>query len=305
MRLLPTHRTQLDPNIQWLLATHLDILEEVAREPRGAGTGDPSPQVANRRIGVALVRQDWEAEEAAIDDFLRGQFRAWLRDFPEGPLFTRLLERAARWRSRSGTRDRDRSRRPTHPEGLRIARALLEGVTPPGPLDTEGEAATLAAMLAGYEGLTYAFPPRARWREYVRLSRRSRVHFDALGDLIAEWERQGRPIPRGLARWRQKVAEGRRRRPDSPPIPRHRPANPAQMAYEMEVQGTIEILHRLRVPPRGTFLSGCRMVAEALDIPEDTVVRIWKKCPWRTSFLPTMGKYSRAIAIRHGLYPPN
>ncbi len=303
MRLLPTHRTQINPNLRWLLPTHLDILEEVAREPRGAGTGDPSPQEAKRRIGVALVRQDWEAEEAAINDFLRGHFREWLQDFPEEPLLINLLERAARWRSRSGTRDS--SRRPTHTEGLRIARSLLEGVRPPDPFDTEREAAVVAAMLAGYEGFTYAFPPRARWREYVRLSRTSRVHFDALGDLIAEWERQGRPIPRQLARWRQKVAEGRRRRPDLPPIPRHRPANPAQVAYEMEVQGTIEILHRLRVPPRGTFLSGCRMVAEALDIPEDTVVRIWKKCPWRTSFLPTMRKHARAIAIRHGLYHPN
>ena len=73
----------------------------------------------------------------------------------------------------------------------------------------------------------------------------------------------------------------------------------------MHVQFPIEILERLGVSPQGTPVSGCRIVAEAMNIPEDTVVRIWKKCTWRKSFLPTMRKYAKDIATRHNLNHPN
>ncbi len=46
------------------------------------------------------------------------------------------------------------------------------------------------------------------------------------------------------------------------------------------------------------------MVSEALGLGEDTVRRIWKECPWRTSFVPAMQKYSKAIAERTGLFIP-
>ena len=303
MKLLPEGIAELDPNHQWMITMHLRILEEVAREPRGSGTGDLSLQEGEWRMGHAVVMWDRKAEEAAIAHNLRVHIREWLQDFAERQLLSHLYERAARRRENFGTTDSMRPPSPT--EGLRLARALLAGVSRPDPLDTEREAATVAKILAGHGPVTYSFRYRARLREYIRESMKSRVHFDALCDIIVEWGRLGEPIPRQLARWRQKVADGRLRRPDAQPIPRQRPANPAQLAYEMQIQFTIEILQRLGVPPRGTPVSGCRIVAEAMGIPEATVVRIWKQCTWRTSFLPAMRQYSEAIAIRHGLFHPN
>ena len=303
MKLLPEGIAELDPNHQWTITMHLRILEEVAREPRGSGTGELSLQEAQRRMGHAVVRWNRKAEEAAIADYLRVHIREWLRDFAERQLLSHLYERTTRRRENSGTHDG--MRRPSHAEGLRLARALLVDVSQPDPLDTEGEAATMAKVLAGHGPVTYSLRRRARLREYIRESQTSRVHFDALCDIIREWKKQGEAIPDQLERWRQEVADGRLRRPDPQPIPRHRPANPAQVAYEMHVQFPIELLQWLGVQPRGTRVSGCRIVAEAMNIPEDTVVRIWKQCTWRTSFLPTMRKYSKDIAIRHGRFHPN
>ncbi len=308
MKLLPDNIAELDPNLQWTIATQLRILKEVARESGGSGTGELTLQEAQRRMGHAVVRRNWKAEESAIAAYLRVRTRKWLREFAERQLLSNLYERTARRRENSGTPDG--MRRPSHAEGLQLARALLVDVSQPDPLDTEEEAATVAKVLAGHGLVTYGFLTRAWLRKYIKESRTSRVHFDALCDIMAEWERQGKAIPKQLDRWRQEVADGRRQRPDPPPIPRHRPANSAQVAYEMKVQFTIELLRRLGVPPQGRPVSGCGIVAEAMDIPEDTVVRIWKQRTWkqrtwRTSFLQAMRKYSKAIAIRHGLFHPN
>ena len=300
MILLPEKAIELDPNLRWMIPVHLRILEGVIRGPRGAKTGEPSLQEAERRMGLAVVRRDRRAEQRAIVVFLRVHVREWLQDFSEEPLLTRLFERAARRRERSGIRDS--RRRPSHAEGLRIARALLVDVRRPEPLNTERETATAAAVLAGHGPLTLYIRSRARVREFIKESAKSRVHFDALCDILPEWERLGEPIPRPLARWRQQVADGSLRRPEPRPIPPQRPANPVQVAYEMHIQFTIEILDRLGVPPQGSPTSGCGIVAEAMvDTPEATVVHIWKRCTWRTSFLPTMRKYSKAIADRQGL----
>ncbi len=85
------------------------------------------------------------------------------------------------------------------------------------------------------------------------------------------------------------------------PIPPHRPANPAQLKRDIHIQFTIEVLKSIGAPPRGSLVSGCRIVAEALGLPEDTVERIWKACSWRKSFVPVMQKHSKAIAERTGL----
>ena len=251
----------------------------------------------------AVVRRDWRAEEAAIADYLRIELGEWWQDFAEQPLLKLLYERTTRRRQNSGTRYS--MRRPSHAEGVRVARALLADLPYPGPLDTEEEAATVAKVLAGHGLVTYGFLTRARVREYIRESPKSRVHFDALSDVISEWEKRGVAIPGRLAKWRQDVADGRLQRPDAQPIPRHRPTNPAQLPYQMQIQFIIEILQRLGVPPQGTLNSGCRIVAEAKDIPEYTVVRIWKQRTWKTSFLPTMRKQSMEMATRHGLFHPS
>ena len=86
------------------------------------------------------------------------------------------------------------------------------------------------------------------------------------------------------------------------PLPPHRPANPAQLPRDIHIQFAIEVLDRVGVRPRGSLVSGCRIVSEASGIPEGTVERIWKACSWRASFVPEMQKYSKAIAERTGLF---
>ena len=83
------------------------------------------------------------------------------------------------------------------------------------------------------------------------------------------------------------------------PIPARRPAKPSQFARDIHLQFTIEILDRLGVPPRGNSASGCRIVAEASGLCEGTVERIWKECPWRTSFASMLQKYAKDVAERH------
>ena len=85
------------------------------------------------------------------------------------------------------------------------------------------------------------------------------------------------------------------------PKPNHRPANWTRLVREIHIQFTIEFLKGVGVPPRGTAVSGCRIVAEVLGVPELTVVGVWKERTWRKSYVPMMRKYSEDIAIRHGL----
>ena len=68
----------------------------------------------------------------------------------------------------------------------------------------------------------------------------------------------------------------------------------------MRIQFVIEVLDRIGIKPNGSFVSGCRIVAEVLGIPEDRVRRIWKACIWRRSFMPVMRKQMKAIAERNG-----
>ena len=86
------------------------------------------------------------------------------------------------------------------------------------------------------------------------------------------------------------------------PKPNHRPANWTRLVRDTHIQFAIEVLKSVGVPPGGTGVSGCRIVAEALGVPELTVEGVWKRCTWRKSYVPTMRKYSKDIAIRHGLY---
>ena len=177
MKLLPEGINELDPNLRWKIKMYLRILEEAAREPRGSGTGELTLQETQRRMGDAVVRRDWKAEEAAIVDNLQVHFRECLRDFAERQLLSDLYERAALRRENTGTPDSMRP--PSHTEGLRLAGALLVDVRPPDPLDTEWEAAFIANVLAGHGLVTFSIRSRARLREYIRESRTIPVYFDA------------------------------------------------------------------------------------------------------------------------------
>ena len=95
------------------------------------------------------------------------------------------------------------------------------------------------------------------------------------------------------------------------PLPSHRPVNPAHPLRDVQIQFTIEVLQRVGARPTGRYASGCRIVSDALGIPEDTVKRIWKQRIWkdrirkqrifRRPFSLVMQKHSKAIATRTGL----
>ena len=303
MKLLPEGIDELNSNLQWTVATRLQILEYVCRDLRPRKLGSRSKRETEVRLRRAVARRDRKAEEAALADYMWFELGEWWVDAPEQRLFSDLYERTALRRENAGTPDRMRP--PTHAEGVRVAKALLVDLPHPGPLDPDEEATTVARVLGGEGLVSYQIPSRARLREYIRESRTSHVYFDALSSVCEELDRRGEAITGPLATWRQDVVDGRLQRPDRPPVPRHRPANPAQLPYEMQIQFAVAVLEWLGAPPRGTLVSGCRIVAEATDIPEDTVERIWKKCTWRTPYLPVMKKYSWAIAIRQGLLHPN
>ena len=57
------------------------------------------------------------------------------------------------------------------------------------------------------------------------------------------------------------------------------PSITAFLVRDIHIQFAIEVLRRVGVKPRGSNVSGCRMVSEALGLGEDTVRRIWKECP--------------------------
>ena len=179
---------------------------------------------------------------------------------------------------------------------------MLSDIRDTDPLDVEREADTVARVLAGQGPFSNILPSRLVWRKYIKDSRSIRVFFDALNYIYEEMRNRGRAIPRLLARWREDVAEGRRRRPAMKPKPNHRPANWTRLVRDIHIQFTIEVLKRVGVPPRGKDVSGCRIVSEALGVPELTVVGVWKTCTWRKSYVPIMRRYSKDIAIRHGLY---
>ena len=299
MRLLPEVIAELDPNIRWEMAKYLRIIEEVVLGPEVSDTGAPTMEETFRRMGQAVVRKDKKAEDAAITDYMRAEVRAWWQDFPEQGLLTDLYQRAARRRAKSGSLDS--RRRPSHEEGLRIARGLLADIPDVGPLDAEGEADAVARVLAGEGLVTYGILTRAKQREYIKESRTSTAHFDALSHLCAKWDDWGWDLPPQLALWRQEVADGVLPRPAMKPIPSHRPPKPAQLARDMHIQFAIAVMERVGVAPQGSLVSGCRIVAEVLELYEDSVVRIWKACTWRTSFVSVMRKHSKAIAIRTGL----
>ena len=303
MKMLPEYVAELDPNIRGTVKTRLQIFDDVfgSSHPDDFGTGEPSIEEAGQRIRSAVERKDGKAEDGAIEDYQTAELGALWQDFPERKFLAKLYERDALWRAKSGTLEE--KRRPTHSEGVRLAKALLADFPKKDKFDAAGEADTVARVLAGQGPFSNILPSRRVWREYIKGCRSIRVFFDALNYIYAEMRNRGRAIPSLLARWRK----GRLKPPAMKHIPNHPPTDWALLAREIQIQFTIEVLKGVGVPFRGRDLSGCRIVAEALKasgekkMSESHVEHIWKRCIWRTSFLPMMQKYPPAIAKRHGL----
>ena len=301
MRLWPESIDESDINLRWIMTKYLEVIEEVACSLQVSKADAPGMEGAWERARQAVGRRDREAEDEALADRSWAEIRNWWQDFSERDLLANLYQRATR--RREGRGSPDSRRRPSHQEGLRVAVAMLAGTARTVRFDDERESAAVSTALVALSMPPFGVRSRGLLRKYITRSRSSRVYFDALRLIFEELGKQDKAIPRVLARWQQEVADGHRPRPAMKPISAHRPANPDRFTRDVHLQFTLAILARVGVSPRGSVVSGCRIVSEALGISEDTVGRIWNECPWRGSLLPAMQKYSKAIAIRTGLHP--
>ena len=298
MILLPESLTEYVLNLRWANEVRLWIVEEVACGVQTSGTGARGMKKAWERMLRATERGDRKAEEAAFVDYTRAEVWNWWQGFPERRLLTELYRRAARRQEGGGSPDR--SRRPSHGEGLRVARPILAYVADPGQFDVEWEFAAMSTVLVALYLPPFGVRSQGLLQEYVGLSRSSRVYFDALvriGEKLQDW---GKAIPRTLSRWREEVASVLRRSPARKPVGSHRPVETASIPRDIHVQFVIDLLRRVGVKPSGGSISGCRIVAEVLGLSEETVRRIWKARVQKGPFAPAMQKKMKATAERTG-----
>ena len=300
---LPEGFAELDPNNRWLVETRLQLIEEVACGPQACGVGAPDMEEAEKRIRQAVERRDRKAEEDAIVDCMRAEVRKGWQDFPEPELLTRLYRRAARRRAECGSTDSRHT--PSHQEGFRVARPLLTPVPDTRRLDSEWEYAAVLKAQTDQWLSPNGVPSRPALRAYIRLSRSSRVYFDALGRLWEGLDSRGQTIPSSLAKWRRKAASGHLTRPARKPLPPHRPVNSAHVRRDFQIELTISVLQRVGVPPNCSPVSGCRIVSEALGYKhsDERVGSVWKARTSKRPFEPVLRKHSEAMAKRTGLFP--
>ena len=318
MKSMPNGISELDPNLLWVIGNYLNLIEEFACSPEAFGTGGPAGVEAMDRIRLAVVRRDEKAEERAILDGMRVEVREFWQEFPELHLLGENFRQAALRKDVRGSRGR------TDPdslkEGLRLARALLAHVPGrallahiPGAyrLSLEWESAAVSSALADQ----WLYPIEARTRralqKYIKLSKSSRVYFDAVMRIWNELNSRGEAIPSSLSKWFQGVKNGRRRRPRGRPIPASRPVTLTKFLSDLNIQITVEILRRVEILPEGNIVSGCHIVSMVLAISEDqtlhlsaeTVTGIWQERIWKRPFEPVMAKYSEALHERYGPFP--
>ena len=164
----------------------LRYIEEVACGSQVSGTGALGKEEATKGI-LRSLGGDWKADAEAIVECHRAEVMEWWQDFPERQLLTDLYRRASR--RRAGCGSPDSRRRPSHEEGLRVARALLADIADTGRLDSEWEFAAVSKMMAA---LLLPPPPRRmlpRWVATVHPVlpvqpgplRRSRAHLGGGG----------------------------------------------------------------------------------------------------------------------------
>ena len=298
VKFLPSGVADVDTILRRHIAMRLRLIEEVACGSQVSWT-DALDQEEAREGLLRSFGRDWKADEKAIVEYHIAEVWEWWQAFPERELLTDLLRRAARANAKCGSLDS--RRRPSHEEGLRVARALVVDIAHAGKMDFEGELATVTKMLADLLLPPLGVCSRGRLRPYIRCSRSSRVHFDALERICEVKDSSGEGIPRPLLRWRLEVVSGCRRRPPRRRRPFHRPVNPAKVLRDFQIQFTIEVLRRVGIPPRGS-VSGCLIASEALgceEFPEETVVGIWKNR--KIPFALEMRRHWKAIAERAGL----
>ena len=299
MKLLPEQIAELNPNFLWVFGMRLRLIRAIVLGHQISEADAPTMEESTKRIHWALERRDMKAEEQAIVDYMWAELTKWWHGFPQAAWLADLFRRDER--RRTGCSDCDKCRRPTHSEGLRVAEGLLAGIPAyPEPFDPEGESTALAEVLAALLSPPFGASSPEALRAYIEHSEFNRVYFDALQNRWEQLRRQGKVNDRPLFKWQREVAGGIRRRPAKRRIPRYRPIHLGRLLRDLNLQFTLAVLEEVGIEPRGTFVSGCRIVSEATGLPEDSVIRVWKERVWSKSFAFLLRKYSKPIAERNG-----
>lgn len=299
MLLLPEGVTELNANVRWVIALHLELLEVAVLSPETSGTIVPNREQAWYFAQRAAKQRDRRAEKESLVDYVWAVSWEWRQDHPEHKLLAELFRRTARRREKSGTCDS--RRKPSAGEGEIVAKALLDDLPELSPFVPAEEAQTVAQVIAFLHLPPFGRITRAKARYCIKQAQSIPVYFDALIQVHDELESRGEDIRWPLVTWRRDVDAGRIVRPASRPLPAKRPADPAKLKVDIQLQFAVAVLQRVGIAPQGKDISGCRIVADVASYSKDRVVQIWKECTWRTSFDRAMQKYAKAIAQRTGM----
>ena len=294
MKLLPGRFAQLLRIVRWFVAAHMEHIEEAARGTLAFGTGGPSEEVAIECLLRIFEGRREKADKETIEAYMRARTWEWWQDFPERRLLTDMVRRADRRKKGKGSEYSSRS--PSHSEGFRIARQMLAGIPDKISLDSEGEYEDMSKLLAALLSPPLGEPSPERLQRHIELSKSIPVYRDALRRYYEELDNPPKIIFRPALRWQRKAAGRTRLRRAKIKVPSHRPVNPALLLRNLLIQVVIGLLDRLGVPPRGKYVSGCRIVGEVIDRREDSVKAIWEM-----GFTAAMRKHSKAVAERTGL----
>ena len=282
MSLLQTGEAEAASFLRWVVDKRLQAIEEFALDPQGFGTGGPGIVDAKTRLHQASLRGDREAEREAVVDHIRAATRELWSGTSELPLLTELYRRAARRKRRKKRNElADSRRRPSHREGLCVARRLLARAQAIGPFDPvyESQQVTKALVL---HFLYDSKRSKTRYlKAYIEHSETSPAYFDALYRISDILVSLNKGFPVLLLKWWVEIACGRRSYPAQKQLPAHRPLDSTDFLRDVEIHFAIKALHRVGVAPRGKSVSGCRIVSEVLFLSEETVIRIWKDRIWK------------------------
>ena len=214
------------------------------------------------RIERAVERRDREAEDEAIEDCMRAQVSELLQGFPQLQRLTHLLERTAR--REEGRGSPDSRRRPSRWEGIELARLMLANIGDTKRLDSEWESESVSIVLGDLRLPPIGAPSPETLQTVHRALRRQPDPLRTPSSTCTRCLITGiKPCPANSASGsRGLAADGSV--PAKKRAPSQRPVTLATLLRDLQIQVTIEILRMVGVPPRGTDVSGCRIMARHL-----------------------------------------
>ncbi len=192
-------------------------------------------------------------------------------------------------------------RRPSHREGLCVARRLLARARSTRPFDPVYESLEVTEALVLHWLYDSKGSKTRVLKAYIELSETNPDYFGALYRISHILVAGDKGFPDLLLKWWVEIACGRRSYPARKTLSAHRPVNSANFLRDVEINFAIEVLHRVGVAPQGDEVSGCRIVAKAPGLKEYNVTRIWKKRIWEIPLEPVLRRHLEAMSERTGL----